>query len=346
MSKIKGCNNNYIFCFIKQLPKNLRPSLYVRDDDYLLSFMYGNFVTLTNLGQDDIGRIIKSKIEPLYVSLHSLDRRVRKIIFGSDNHRKGLENFKVLDHSNIRTHIQIVLCPDINDGVNLESTLRGLLMDYNNIKSIGIVPVGITKHNREARLEPVEKSKAREVISLAERINKESGRKHKIFLSDEFYLIAEVGFPEYSYYHNFCQIENGIGKSVDFLENIRKSIRKKKSWLAGKKIAVVTSEYGFQIFKKVKNIFRDSNIDYNFKVIKIKNEFLGGNVKVTGLISGKDLTDRLNTIHKDFDKILIPGSIFNRNGLTLDNYNEQDIKKISKSIKIIPEDAESLVKEL
>ncbi|MEA2016519.1 MAG: DUF512 domain-containing protein, partial [Actinomycetota bacterium] len=146
---IKTCNNNCIFCFVKQLPRNLRSTLYVKDDDFLLSYMYGNFITLTNIGKKDLERIVRYRLEPLFVSVHSLDREVREVVFGNKKNMKGIENLKFLDKNGIKTNIQIVLCPGINDGNNMRNTLLNLITGYRNIMSIGIVPVGITKYNRK-----------------------------------------------------------------------------------------------------------------------------------------------------------------------------------------------------
>ena len=152
IKKIKKCCNKCIFCFIDQLPVNLRSSLYLKDDDYLESFKHGNFITLTNLNKKDIENIIKYNLSPLYISFHSVDEKVRNLLFGNKNHKKSLNILKILDENKIKTHIQIVLCPGINDGSNLLNTLNFLTCNFKNILSIGIVPVGITKYNKNSLL--------------------------------------------------------------------------------------------------------------------------------------------------------------------------------------------------
>ena len=358
--KIKTCKNNCIFCFIKQLPENLRPSLYVKDDDYLLSFMYGNFITLTNVTEGDLNKIIKYRLEPLYVSVHSLNKDVRRVIFGSKKNISGPENLKVLDKNNIKTNIQIVLCPGINDGRDLTDTLFTLTNDFKSILSIGIVPVGITRFNSNCNLEPYTREGALKVINKVNDFKKDYKSLKKsanIYLSDEFYILAGVVFPEYKYYGDFYQIENGIGKSSVFLKQVDDYIEfnyiPDKSNSNKRHILIVTSEYGKVIIGATLNIIL-KKINYTgekivscVKVLEVENKFLGGNIKVTGLLSGEDIRSNLSEEDTEtFKKILVPASIFNEENLTIDGFTRKDIEEISSRIKIISENGYSFISEI
>jgi len=345
VDRIKRCNNRCIFCFVEQLPPNLRKSLYIKDDDFLLSFMYGNYITLTNLGKKDTERIIKSRLEPLYVSVHSLDSEIRKRIFQTDNHTRGLGNLKKLDDNGISMHAQIVLCPQINDGKNLVDTLYRLTNEYRSIKSVGIVPVGITRYNKNRMLKAVDKKNAQNTIDMVYEFNKKFKTLDRIFLSDEFYIIAGRSFPAYKSYYMFPQIENGIGKSRNFIAEF-KGTAGKNILPDTRGVLAVTSEYGQYVFEVLKSEFQKFSL--RFKVLAVKNNFLGGNVKVAGLLSGTDIIDRLKNVNLNgFRKILIPDSIFNYQGLTIDGHKKEDIVgKIDGKLIFTGEQAKNLIGEL
>ncbi|MCL5772471.1 MAG: DUF512 domain-containing protein [Actinobacteria bacterium] len=388
IKKIKKCCNKCIFCFIDQLPVNLRSSLYLKDDDYLESFKHGNFITLTNLNKKDIENIIKYNLSPLYISFHSVDEKVRNLLFGNKNHKKSLNILKILDENKIKTHIQIVLCPGINDGSNLLNTLNFLTCNFKNILSIGIVPVGITKYNKNSLLLSFNKVKSKKLINIINQYKKIKSENSKIFLSDEFYIMADYKLPEYKYYGNFSQIENGIGLCRNFIHEIdyyllrynkkiislikdkqnnrykEKQVKKEENFNIAQnikvKILILTSEYFFKIMleqiEKLKNFINKNNLNlnFNFKLNKIKNNFFGGNVKVAGLLTYYDFIKYFNNdeTYKNknknsyFDKILIPDIIFNNDGLTLDNKTIKDFLKISNNIRFVKPDGKSFIKEI
>ena len=364
---MKICKNNCIFCFISQLPKNLRPTLYIKDDDYFQSFTKGNFITLTNLKEKDIGNIIKFKIEPLYVSIHSFNKNVRDKLFGNNRSFIAIEHLKILDENKIRTNIQIVSCPEINDWKDIENTLNNLILKFNKIQSIGIVPVGITKYNRCKDLKSYNKDSSKVLIEYIEEYKKKNIKNknaENIYLSDEFYIMAEKDFPDYRKYGRFLQIQNGIGKSTDFLNELKKNIRKKIKIILNKvscdntnkninTVLVITSEYGIEVLKKALKIIdeerklKDLQNKNKIELNKVYNNFFGGNIKATGLITGDDIIHALKK--KDltkYTKILVPDCIFSREGLTLDDYNIENLKKIDKRIKIINETSEAFFNEI
>jgi putative radical SAM enzyme (TIGR03279 family) len=341
------------------MPPDLRPSLYIKDDDYIESFAHGNFITLTNTSRDDIEKIIKFRITPLNISLHSFSRDVRDLLFGSKKNYTGVDNLFKLDGSGISTNIQIVLCPGINDGSDLKNTLDILINQFKNVMSVGIVPVGVTRFNREHRLKPYNRyssKKLLEFIKTYRKSNRDNKRSGNIYLSDEFYLLAEEKFPAYTEYGNLEQIQNGIGKAVDFLHEIKKYISEntdENREIITNNTLIVTSEYGREVFSEIielfagfKNKFRSlENLNLDF--LTVKNTFFGGNVRVTGLLTGKDIFKELENMDlKKYDNILLPSSIFNMDGLTLDDYVYSDFLQINDKISFVHDNGRTLAKKI
>ena len=359
---IKKCRNKCIFCFIDQLPKGLRKTLYLKDDDYLESFKYGNFITLTNLNERDIEKITKYNLSPLYISFHSADLKTRDIIFNKKGHFRAVDFLKVLDKHNIVTNIQIVVCPGINDGIDLKNTLF-FLNRLSNVHSIGLVPVGITRYNKNKRLRPFDKIISNDLISLVDDI-KFNEKIKNIYLSDEFYIIAGKDIPGINYYDDFPQIENRIGLLADFKNDfiniLDKSVIKNADTAVttvkktGKKtnILVLTSEYSKNFIKSLAgeliNRVGKLNLNFNMNVMAVKNEIFGGNVKVTGLLSFDDFTRHITSIKdiNNYDKIFISDIIFNKEGITLDDKNKKDFRKISGKISFVKNNGRSFAREL
>ncbi|MBM3708458.1 MAG: DUF512 domain-containing protein, partial [Actinobacteria bacterium] len=282
-------------------------------------------------------------------------------LFGNNNNFSALENLKILDKNKVRTNIQIVLCPGINDSKDLENTLNNLTRKFKRIQSIGIVPVGITRYNKNKDLKSYDKHKSLSLIEYLRKYrlkNIDNKNIKKIYLSDEFYIMSGKEFPYYSDYGRFLQIQNGIGKSADFLNEIKNCIQKKiKLWIKNKNnnntynnILIVTSEYGIVVLEKALRFInaekKSANIPIKntFEIAVVRNKFFGGNVKVTGLLTGTDIINTLRV--KDltkYNRVLIPDCIFNKNGLTLDDYKLKDLETLDCSIKIIRETACTLI---
>ena len=322
--------------------------------------MYGNFITLTNISKKDIDKIIKYQLEPLYVSVHALDPDLRNIIFRNKDHWKGLVNLKRIDEVNIRTNIQIVLIPGLNDGKNLIDTLEGLVKDFKNIVSIGIVPAGVTKYNKHQSLKPFNISTINNTLEIVDKFNKSyygnSGKK-MAFLSDEFYIMSGIDLPSYESYGDFDQIENGIGKTSDFLHGIQDSIKILDSNInlsrdQGQKSLMLSSEYGNIVLKKaIEVILNNSSKNSLLKkrmteieILTVCNSFLGGNVKVTGLLSGRDIINSLKkTDTSKYDNIFIPDCIFNDSGFSIDNLSRDNIMETCNNIKLVDEGSKSFI---
>ncbi|MDD3520066.1 MAG: DUF512 domain-containing protein [Actinomycetota bacterium] len=360
---IKKCRNKCIFCFIDQLPKGLRKTLYLKDDDYLESFKHGNFITLTNLSDSDINKIIKYNLSPLYISFHSADYNIRKIIFNNNKQNIAIDYLRKLDENNIVSNIQIVVCPGINNGSDLENTLDFLNM-FNNINSIGLVPVGITNYNKNKRLLSFNNILSAELIEFVEKLKKLKKMKN-VYISDEFYIIAGKDIPAYEDYKDFPQIENGIGMIADFSNDFKKLSEKlllqycsnKKTGINKKTISnilVLTSEYSenfiYSLISWLKERIKKLSINFNLNVniMVIKNKIFGGNVKVMGLLSFMDINENLIKIKalNNYDKIIISDIIFNSDDFTLDNKSREDFRKISDKIIFVKNNGRSLAKEL
>ncbi|TZE81972.1 DUF512 domain-containing protein [Calorimonas adulescens] len=332
----KRCQNHCIFCFVDQMPKGLRKSLYIKDDDYRLSFLDGNFITLTNLKTDEINRIIEYHLSPLYVSIHATDNDVRNYLLGRKRGDYDIINIiKILIKNNIKIHCQIVLCPGINDGSVLEKTLNDLYQFYPDIMSCAVVPVGLTKFREglpEVRFYDQESScRVLEMIfNWNDKLKKLIGTNF-VFPSDEFFTISGTPVPESFYYEGYPQLENGIGMLRKFMDEAH-SIRK-ENFEIKKRISVLTSLAAFQTINELINEFMGSTDKIMLKAIK--NNFFGGNVDVAGLITATDIIEQLRGDINE-DVIIIPASMLKADedifldGMTLEELQSKLNRKIVK----------------
>lgn len=286
--RTKKCRNKCVFCFVNQLPKGLRKSLYLKDDDYRMSFLYGNYITLTNITVKEKERILSQKLSPLYISVHTTNNELRRKILGNPNAPDILKEITEFTTHKIRLHVQVVLCPGLNDGEELSNTIKDLQKFYPYISSIAIVPVGLTKHKKTG-VRPVEKKDAIEVIEMVKQFKRRLQKRHGdplVYLADEFYIKAGVPFPLLSSYGKLPQIENGVGLVPVFLHNSKKLKVPQK--IKSRKAAVITGTsfmpYLEEFAKKLKSI-EGLTLD----IIKVENKFFGPSVTVAGLLTGKDI---------------------------------------------------------
>lgn len=299
MDKKHRCENKCIFCFIDQLPKGLRESLYFKDDDSRLSFLHGNYITLTNLNDKDIDRIIDMHISPVNVSVHTTNPELRCMMM--KNKRAGL-TLKYLDKlrdGGIDINAQVVLCRDINDGKELERTLSDLSELYPRLCSVAIVPSGLTKHREGLYpLKPYDEQSSQEVIRLVEGINerfKPKFKKNMFFCSDEFYLLANKALPSDSYYEEYSQIENGVGMLRSFeteLESFLKLLTPEECNIS-RSISIATGAGAYDFICDMVSRIKTKCPRLDCKIYKIKNEFFGETVTVSGLLTGVDLKNQL-----------------------------------------------------
>ncbi len=292
--KIKPCLNHCIFCFVDQQPKGLRDTLYVKDDDYRLSYLQGTYITLTNLTERDKERIKRLHLGPFYVSVHTTNPELRVKMLRNPNAGKSLENLKWLRKNKIPFHAQIVLCPGINDGKELERTLTDLAQLKNTVLSTAIVPVGITQF-REEKLKRVDSKCAKETIKIASKFK-------RVCCSDEFFLLADEPIPPAKYYGNFCQLDDGVGglrlTYDDFKKlNLPKSVSKPyKIIFACSYAAKNMLQKVAQKLSKIKNL--------TVEAYPVKSNYWGEDITVAGLITTDDLIATVKDI--DCDTVIIP----------------------------------------
>lgn len=334
--RIKPCTNRCIFCFVDQQPEGLRKSLYIKDDDYRLSYLQGTYVTLTNLTQKDRERIEKLHLGPLYVSVHTTNPELRVKMLSNPRAANIIEDLKWLKKADIPIHAQIVLCPGYNDGQELERTLSDFAKFKSIIESVAIVPVGITKFHQNG-LKTLTKSNALHVIKQVEEFNKKV-KKQLAMASDEFFLKADYPVPEKKYYGNFAQIEDGVGAlrllMDDFEKNRKKiplSVKTPKEIIfattpsAAKLVGCIADE-----LNKVKNL--------QCSVIELKNNFFGDNVIVAGLITGNDLICQLKEKSKELNiqNVIIPSIMLRP--FTEDFLDNVTLKEVEQALecKVFP----------
>lgn len=294
LSRAKSCSNKCIFCFIDQLPKGMRKSLYFKDDDSRLSFLQGNYVTLTNLSEEEIMSAAKMRISPINVSVHTTDPELRMKMMGNKNAGRLLDIMKLFSKNGIVMNCQIVLCRGINDGENLKKTIEDLMQL--DVSSVSAVPVGLSDHREGLYpLTAYDKESAAEVIDIIEEYQKTARAKlgtRFIYASDEFYLMAEREIPPYENYEDFPQIENGVGliasmkdEFYDALEDVSGEYRKTVSIATGYSIYDFISEISHELEKKAEGL--------KINVYKIENTVFGKNITVSGLLCGKDIINAL-----------------------------------------------------
>lgn len=290
---MRRCNNKCIFCFVDQLPQNMRRSLYVKDDDWRLSVLMGNFVTMTNVSEREIQKIIDRKISPLYVSVHTTDTQLRQTILGNEKANDIMPILKRFADAGIIFHAQVVLCPDVNDGFNLRKTFEDLFVLHPACASLAVVPVGLTFHRKGlTKLKKVDQAMALHLIEDIEKWQEKcldmKGSKF-IFAADELYLIANKPLPSYDSYEDFPQIENGVGLLAKFERELDEELPFLPPWILDRTVSMVCGVSAEPFFRKMAEKL---NVHYpNLKLIiyPIKNYFFGESITVSGLLTGRDI---------------------------------------------------------
>ena len=325
--KVKTCNNNCIFCFVKQLPKGLRRSLYIKDEDYRLSFLYGNYMTLSNITSEDRKRIVEQRLSPLYISVHTTNRSLRNKMLGNPRAQDIMKELKFFSTNKLRMHIQIVLCPGYNDGLELQNTINDIYKFYPYVSSVAVVPVGLTRH-RKLQLQPVAKGDALAAIRIVESFQKRFKKKHGepiVHCSDEMYIKAEKTFPPLKEYGVFSQIENGVGM-VPLFKNQSKKVKIPKALSRKKNFLAFTGVSFFPYLNKFIGHIREQE-DVNITVIPIENEFFGQSVTVTGLLTGRDVIKALHDIADSYDILIVPDVVLKEgDNVFLDDVSLGDIE--------------------
>lgn len=299
MDEKKSCRNKCIFCFIDQLPPGMRSSLYFKDDDSRLSFLMGNYITLTNMEERDIERILRMKMSPLNISVHTTDPALRCQMLNNRFAGSCYSTMKRFAAAGIEMHCQIVLCKGVNDGAALLSTMRDLAALYPSVSSVSIVPAGLTKfRDKLYPLSPYEKEDCREVIAQVEGFAEECRAKYGsriFFCADELYVTGRVRFPNGRYYEGYPQIENGVGMLRSFADEFVEAMEDIDDLdpFRPRSCSVATGVAAYGFLSLLVEEMQKKCYNLNCRVYEIKNEFFGESITVAGLLTGKDLYKQL-----------------------------------------------------
>ncbi len=327
-----SCGNKCVFCFVDQNPPGMRKSLYFKDEDYRLSFLYGNYVTLTNLSRSHLERIVEQRLSPLYVSVHSTEDDLRKRMLGLRRSDRLLEKIDFLARGGIELHAQIVLCPEWNDGEHLEKTLADLAGRFPAIRSVAVVPLGLTGHREELTpLRTVTPAEAAGLVVSEKRWEKEFRSRLGIafvYLADEFYLLAGAPLPSAARYDGFPQIENGVGMTRSFLDRFARQKYRFPREVKPVRVRIVSGELAAPILTARVLPVLNTISGLQAEVVAVKNRFFGGKVTVSGLITGGDIIGQLRGMERA-DLIMIPPNCRNGDGLFLDDL---DLDGLSRAL--------------
>ncbi|NLC32635.1 MAG: DUF512 domain-containing protein [Clostridiales bacterium] len=343
----RSCSNNCIFCFIDQMPPDMRKTLYVKDDDWRMSLMMGNYVTLTNVGENEFNRIVRRKASPLYISVHATDPDVRTQMMNNKNAAKLMERLELLKHEQLQFHCQIVLCPGINDGEVLKNSLNDLFNLSPSAVSAALVPVGLTRFREGlTNLQPYTKEQAQDILKICDdfqliamdRIN-----SRFVYPADEFLCLADAQIPEETYYEGYPQIENGVGMIRLFEEQLKVSAEetpKLTTSAAPMKVLVVCGTSILPYLQGWIDAFAPKNLQIEIK--PIINTFFGETITVTGLIVGQDLVQQLQ--NEEADLILLSDNMLNNeNTHFLDDMSLVELRnRLKPSIAIIKTNGNAL----
>nr|WP_295230260.1 DUF512 domain-containing protein [Ruminococcus sp.] len=330
MDKQHSCRNKCIFCFIDQLPKGMRESLYFKDDDSRLSFLFGNYITLTNITEHEIDRIIKMHISPINVSVHTTNPELRCKMMNNRFAGDTLKYLKRFADAGITLNCQIVSCPGINDGDELVRTLNDL--ENLGVNMTAIVPVGLTRYRENLYpLVPYNKETAGQTIDIIEKMGDECVKKHgrRIFFpGDEFYLLAEREIPSPEFYEDFSALEDGIGMIAYLTDDVGWKLEELDADESlCHKVTIACGEGVFPYMKRIMSMINEKFPNITINTRAIKNNFFGGGVNVSGLVTGGDLIDQLRGDDLG-DRLIIPSSMLRfENDLFLDDVSTDDVER-------------------
>jgi putative radical SAM enzyme (TIGR03279 family) len=370
--RVRTCDNHCEFCFIYQLPKGMRRSLYMKDDDYRLSFLYGNFTTLTRFTEADLERVVTERLSPLHVSIHATDHHVRNRMLKNERGGMSLRWLRALLDHDIEVRGQVVVCPGVNDGDVLDDTLAGVLDRFPELESVAVVPLGLSKYNRESAMRlhtPDEAERVVDVVEAWQRTFLDVLGRRMVFAADEYYLMTGREFPDADAYEGFPMHEDGIGMARTFEREFHGEADEAAGVRSGffaavdlpanpaaytglraasaqivqpvalsprrnAKVGVLTGAFGAQVITPLIGELRRDDI----RVLTVVNEFFGGNTGVTGLMTGADLT-RVLAQEPHGDRYLLPDVCLSDDGRFLDGLSVDDLPR---AVEIVPTDGIAL----
>ncbi len=350
MDKQHSCKNKCIFCFIDQLPKGMRESLYFKDDDSRMSFLFGNYITLTNLTEHEIERIIKLHISPVNVSVHTTDPDLRVKMMGNRFAGEALNSLWRFCEAGIDVNCQLVLVPGYNDGEALEKSLSDLIK-YPSIKSIACVPVGLTGHRDGlCHLEPFNQQTASAVVDITTEFGDETVKTYgerRVFAADEFYLLSKRPMPDSTFYGDFLQLENGVGMWAMLENECDEAIDDFEPPKVQRKITLATGEAAFPLMRNIVDKVTKKWHNLECEVVPIKNNFFGGKITVTGLLTGTDIIEQLKGKISG-DELLISSSMLrHERDMFIDSVTVTDVEEaLNVKIRIVDSDGWALMSAL
>lgn len=348
MDKEHCCKNKCIFCFIDQMPPNMRESLYFKDDDSRLGFLFGNYVTLTNLEEKDIDRIIKMHLSPINVSVHTTNPKLRVEMMKNPKAEDSLKYLKRLADAGIKLHIQLVLCPGINDGDELIRTFNDIEELGSSVESAVCVPVGLTKYRDNLpKLVPYNKETSLEVISIVDDFRNRMLKKRGdpvAYAADEFYVKAELDFPKYEYYGEFTQLEDGVGLCALLKQEFLDSLDFFEPGEYNRKVTIPTGKAAYKLIRELADIAEKRYNKLKVDVIPIENVFFGERITVTGLLTGKDIVSQLGG-RDNGDYVLICESAlrYEHDRFIDDTTPEYIERSLGVPVRMIPNDGYKLL---
>ncbi|MBE3581551.1 MAG: DUF512 domain-containing protein [Thermoanaerobacteraceae bacterium] len=355
---MRRCSNKCVFCFVDQMPPGLRSSLYFKDDDYRFSFLHGNFITLTNLREKDWERIFRQRLSPLYISVHTTNAALRAGLLGNREAGLILEQLARLQKGGIEFHTQIVLCPGVNDGKELDRTLSDLAVFFPALASIAVVPVGLTAYRE--KLYPLRRytpEEAREVIRQVEEWQREFRSRFGrglVYAADEFYLLSGWPLPEAPAYDGFPQKENGVGLTRIFMDEFYREVKDEPLKTpgregTGRRVVVATGELAVPVLEELITAAKARARGLEVRVVGIANSFFGSQVTVAGLLTGQDLVRGLSEGKvAPEERILLPDVMLRKgHQVFLDDWTVDDLRvRLGREIEVIPTSGAALARAL
>jgi len=355
--EISTCANKCVFCFIHQLPKGMRKSLYVKDDDFRLSFLHGNYITLTDLDEAAFERIVEQRLSPLYVSVHATDPGLRSRLLGqparlapAHGSAEILPRMERLAKAGIRMHAQIVLCPDWNDGRELERTVRELAPLHPQVATTAIVPVGLTRHReRLPALRSLTPDEARALVTTVEgwqaRSLAELGSRF-VFLADEIYLLAGHPIPPALAYEGFLVVEDGVGLVRRFEDGFVRALGRARPRTSGRAVTIVTGEMFASRLERLLGLAGGRAAAA--RVVAVPNEFFGRSIGVAGLLTGRDILGALSRRDDLGDAVLLPAvAVRDGDGVLLDDVTPADLARdLDVRVQVVPTSPSALLRAI
>ncbi len=323
MDKQRHCKNKCIFCFIDQLPEGLRESLYFKDDDSRLSFLFGNYITLTNLTDEEAERIIEMHISPVNISVQTMNPELRVKMMINPHAGESLKYLYKFAEAGIAVNTQLVLCPGINDGKELEFSIKELFKLYPAVQSIAAVPVGLTDHRDGLYpLEPYNEKTAAEVIDIIDRCNAEFEKEHGeriAFAADEFYIKAGREMPDADYYNGFPQLENGVGMWALLISEFDDALAECEIESLERKATIVTGKAAYPLIKSLADKVMKKIKGLEINVVAAENKLFGKMITVSGLLCGRDIADAVSGMDLGDELIIPPNCLRNEGDMFLDD---------------------------